>query len=224
MVAANGIYKLAVIGTVAGQQHIHTLHFRATTDPDGVLMDEDTWQTDLVNQWRTAAGVQYRALFHTTALPVQSHQVRKVCGSVPLPAGVDVAEPGATSAGTGSSSEYNSEALAPWLATVTTHRTALAGRRYRGRSFIGGLHEASVIGAVVQAVRITTLTAYYDALRAAFITPLEVDTPRKLFVYSKRQIELFPSTPCQNSGADVRTFQVRDQLATMKSRKAGSGI
>jgi hypothetical protein len=224
VVAANGIYKLAVIGTVHGQQHIHTMHFRSTLDPDGLLKEEDVWMTDLIATWSAAPQTAYRACFPTSTTPVQSYQVRKVCGSVPLPAGIDAGAAGGGVPGTGTGGLGLGDAAAPWLASVVTERTGLAGRRYRGRFFLGGLTEGVLTGAVVGVDRTNPTTAYCAALTAAFITPTETSTDAKLFVYSRVQALEFPGGTCQSFGADVRSFQVRDQLASMKSRKAGSGI
>lgn len=221
MVAANGIYKLAVIGTVYGQQHIHTLHFRSTLAGSSVGMAEDVWMADLISSFQGAPTTAYRALFPLGSTPVELFQVRKVCGSTPLPAGVDQAQPGAASGGTVNPGA--SEPLAPWLASVTTVRTALAGRRNRGRFFIGGMLENQVNGALLLAPILDALTAYADALRAAYVAPLETAVNRKAFVYSRTQAGVV-GTACQNAGADVTSYQVRNQLATMKSRKAGSGI
>jgi hypothetical protein len=220
MVAANGIYKLAVIGTVQGQQHVHTLHFRSTTDPDGLARAEDDWQSNLINLWQGAPMTAYRAIFYTADSPVQQYQVRKVCGSLPLPAGVDEAEAAGSILGTRTG---GTQPLAPWLAQVVTIRSALAGRRYRGRNFLGGLDENDVGGAVISVGRTNLVDAYYNALVAAFITPLEVDVEARLFVYSRVQSGV-PGTQCQNAGSDARGYQSRTALATMKSRKAGSGI
>jgi hypothetical protein len=224
MVAPNGIYKLAVIGTVAGQQHIHTLHFRSTVGGPAVGSAEDFYMQELITAWQTAARTAYRNIFTTDHLPVQTYQVRKVCGTLPLPAGLDEAEAGANQGGTINGAAVGAgEAAAPWLANVVTERTGLAGRRYRGRFFLGGLYEGFIAGAVVGAGRLTPTNAYAAALLGAFVTPAEATVLAKLFVYSRTQ-SLESGTQCQNAGADVRSFQVRDGLATMKSRKAGSGV
>jgi len=229
MVAANGIYKLAVLGTSQGQQHIHTLHFRSTVDPDGLLMSEDAWQAALVALWQGTPRTAFRNLFQASESPVQSYQVRKVCGAVPLPAGLDVAESVGNQNGTQGLPE--GDALAPWLAQVVTLRSALAGRRYRGRSFIGGLREENVLISTITGARTTRMTAYADALRTVFVTPADADIEAKLFVFSRLLANGDPTrvppvlpVACQDAGANVTTLQVRDQLATMKSRKQGSGI
>lgn len=223
MVAVNGIYKLAVIGTVNGQQHIHTLHFRSTAAGGAVGLTEPAFMQDLVTVWKGTPAAAYRAMFKDTFNPVQLFQVRKVCGSLPLPAGLDQAQTPGQTAGTGAGLPFTDDPLAPWLAQVVTERTALAGRRNRGRFFLGGLQEGQVTGAAILGPRITLVQNYVDALAAAFVTPLETAKNQAQFVFSRTQAAV-PLVECQNAGADVVTMQVRDQLATMKSRKAGSGI
>lgn len=224
MPAANGIYKIAVIGTVAGQRHIHTLHFRSTLAGSAVGMAEDVYLADLLSTWQTGCRTAYRAVFSTSHAPVQQYQIRKVCGGVPLPAGSDVAESAGNQGGTiNTGAVGGGEEAAPWLASVVTERTALAGRRYRGRFFLGGLYEGFIQGADVVSTRVSTVQAYADALVATFVTPLETTVNGKLFVFSRTQ-SLVPGTQCQQAGADVRSLQPRTTLATMKSRKAGSGI
>jgi hypothetical protein len=224
VVAPNGIYKLSVIGTVTGQQHVHTLHFRSTAAGNAVGFTEPAYMQDLITVWTAGPGGPYRQLFGGVDNPVVLFQVRKVCGTLPLPAGLDVAQAGGSQAGTGVAGEFNGDKHAPWIAGVVTVRTSLSGRRNRGRFFIGGMYEAMSAQATLSAARITALTAYTTALNTAFVAPLETATNAKHFVYSLTQAKEFPATPCQNTGADVVSYQVRDQLATMKSRKAGSGI
>jgi hypothetical protein len=220
VVAVNGIYQLKVIGTVLGQQHIHSLHFRSTTDPDGVAMSEPAYQQGLIDAWQSAARTAYRGCFHDVSFPCQNYQVRKVCGSVPLPGGIDEAEAGGTTQGTRSPTTAG---LASWLAIVTTIRTAYAGRSYRGRFFLGGLDENDADGDQIVSGHVARVQSYVDTLTTAFVTPLDVDNPFRLFVFSRKLAE-GSGVACQNAGADAINFQVRTGLATMKSRKKGSGI
>jgi hypothetical protein len=225
MVAANGIYKLAVIGTAVSQQHIHTLHFRSTLAGNAVAMSETAFMQDLLDAWKGAPATAYRSMFNVATPCVQSFQVRKVCGTLPLPAGLDANQPGGSQNGTGAGGAFvgGSDFAASWLASVTTERSALSGRRYRGRYFIGGLLEGHIVQDAIQGERATNEQAYATALTAAFITPLETAVNYKLFVYS-RTAALIPGTECQNAGADVVSLVPRLKLATMKSRKAGSGL
>jgi hypothetical protein len=224
LVAANGIYKLAVIGTVATQQHIHTLHFRTTLNALAAGATEPEFMGSLIDLWSGTPMAAYRALFGSTDKPVEQFQVRKVCGDQPLPAGVDEANPAGSQAGTGVAGEFNGDAAAPWLASITTVRTALAGRRFRGRWFFGGLWEPMLSGSSVSSDRQNRMQTYCTNLDTVFMDPAApVNLPAVLFVYSKVQSQE-TGTQCQNAGADVTSFQVRPYLVTMKSRKIGSGI
>jgi hypothetical protein len=221
MVSVNGIYKVAVLGSSEGQQHIHTLHFRSTLNPTSVALAEQDYMRELLAEWQSGCRAAYRNLFRSFHSPCLSYQVRKVCGSTPLPAGVDITETVGNSVGTGP--DDGTGAMAPWLAQVTTIRTGLQGRRFRGRFFIGGLMEGNVAAATISAERNARTQAYADALLDTFITPADPSLVGKLFVWSRTESEE-DGVACQNAGADAVSFQVRDQLATMKSRKLGSGI
>jgi len=220
MVAVNGIYRLAVIGTVNGQQHVHTLHFKSTANTTALSATEPDYQQSLIDAYQSSCRDPYRQLFHPSSSPCQTYQVRKVCGSLPLPAGVDEGETAGNSTGTGAPI---GDMMAPWLAQVVTLRTGFIGRRYRGRNFIGGLFEQDVVGATIQTGRMSNAGTYYTALVTAFAPTSESTTAYRWFVFS-RTLSLEAGTACQDAGANVQSYTVRDQMASMKSRKLGSGI
>lgn len=224
MVSANGIYTLKVIGTVATQQHQHTMAFRTSADPTVLAYTEPAAMQAIITAWQAGPRSPYRQLFGGTDNPVQSYQVRKVCGTLPLPAGLDLAESAGNQAGTGVAGEYTGDTAAPWLASVMTLRTGYAGRRYRGRWYFGGLYEAMMLQSNVSTARQTAMTAYATSMTTAFINATDLSLPFHLFVYSKTIATEAPATPCQQTGADVTSFQARAYLCTMKSRKIGSGI
>jgi hypothetical protein len=223
----NGIYRLSIEGTAYGQMHVHTLHFRSTVDPDGLAMSENAYQQGLIDSWQSLARTLYRGIFNTAVSACQLYRVRKVCGSVPLPAGIDEAEVAGSILGTispGSAEE------APWLCNNVTWRTGFSGKSYRGRSFFGGMLVADHAGGTVSGGRITNTAAYCTALITNYVTPADVDTPYRLFVYSRTLAVGKPDADppvapvaCQLAGGDVTTFQTRTALASMKTRKAGSG-
>jgi hypothetical protein len=220
MVAANGVYKLAVIGTVLGQQHVHTIHFRSTASGNSVGFSEAAWQQDLIDTWQAGCRTTYRLLFNSSDRPCELYQVRKVCGSQPLPGGVDEGEQAPNIVG--SSVLKTGEASAPWLAAVVTTRTDFAGRRYRGRFFLGGLWESDFSGDSLASQAVTAITAYANALKTTYVDPLETGVNAKFFVFS-RLLSQMEGVACQNAGADIKSFSVQPKLATMKSRKVGSG-
>lgn len=226
MVMPNGIYSLAVIGTVSGQRHIHTLHFRSTVGGTGLTDTEAEFMAHIVTEWQTTPQAAYRAIFGGADSPILSFAVRKVCGDTPLPAGYDVAQPAGSQAGTGIAGDFNGDKQPAWLANVVTERTNFSGRSYRGRFYLGGLYETMTAGDSLTTGRVTTTQNYCDALLAKFVTPGEVTVHAKLFTWSYKLAHPKPGDPtysCQNQGGDVTSFQVRTAVATMKSRKAGSG-
>jgi hypothetical protein len=225
---ANGIYRLTVQGTVSGQMHVHSLHFRSTVAAASLLLTEPEYQQQLIDSWQSTARSLYRNLFHVGANPCEIYRVRKVCGSLPLPAGIDEAEVAPNIAGSVASLGTPG---APWLASTMTWRTAFSGRSYRGRSYFGGLGSDLYATSTIGTLRVDAMAAYGNALLAAYVTPGDVSTPYRLFIYSPtlangKPDEVPPVAPvaCQAAGGDVTTFQTRNVLATMKSRKAGSGL
>src|SRR5918992_1239699 len=111
----NDTYELAVIGTVNGQQHIHTLHFRST--------DGSQEADGLADDWQTGMSALHRALFQTSDLPVELVRANKVCGSTPLPGPHEVAVVGAARQGTRSS---GGAALPSFTALVVREKGELA--------------------------------------------------------------------------------------------------
>lgn len=220
MVAVNGIYRLSILGTSLGQQHVVTHHFRSTLAGNAVALSEPAFQQALIDSWQANARTEYRAVFSSSDSPCQLYQVRKVCGALPLPAGIDETESAGSIAGTASKT---GEALMPWLAQNVTWRTANAGRSYRGRTYFGGLWEQDTAVATVGAGRMNSVAAYCAKLKVTYIDPLETAVDWKLFVFS-RVLSVRPGFECHQAGADVTNYQTRDQVASMKSRKAGSGL
>lgn len=206
----NDTSQLAVRGTVGGQTHVHTLHFRATTDlstEQGII---DTWQASC----RTA----YRALFKSPDEPVQLLTARQVCGSVPLRAPVEESEVAGSRVGTLAS---GSDLAPPHDAVVTSLRTALAGKSHRGRSYLGGILDDNQTAGIISAGYKTLIEAYYNTLLATFVGG-GVGNVWRWAIHS-RVLAAVPGTQCQDSSSPVTTFIVRSEVGTMRSRKIGHG-
>jgi hypothetical protein len=208
--AINDTTQLAVRGIVAGQDHVHTLHFRHMALPP------DSEQA-LIDEWQAGCRTAYRAAFITFDSPVITLTARQVCGTVPLRAPVEETEAVGNQPGTRTPS---GDRLAPWLASVTSERTALAGRSRRGRYYLGGLIEADIVMADLQSAYLTLVQAYATALLTVF-GPAGTSANFKLAVHSSKLAA--QGLQCQDSSTLVNGLIVRSPLATMKSRKAGSG-
>jgi len=208
--AVNDTVRLDVVGTANGQQHIHTLHFR--------YQEVTSTEQGLIDSWQSIGRTAYRGLFATTDPVVTLLRATQVCGSVPLRAPVEEAELAATQFGTVS---WGGDPAPSWLAAVISWRTASAGRSRRGRSYLGGVYEAAIVGNNITSTYSTKLATYRDALLAAYTVGGTV-AGYKLVVYS-RKLASVPGTQCQDSSTLITSAVIDDPLGSMKSRKPGSG-
>lgn len=208
--AVNDTAQLSVQGLVGGENHVHTLHFRA--------VDALANEQGLIDAWQLNARTAYRAIFKTTDSPVQTITAAQVCGAVPLRAPVVETEAVGNIAGT----EGNdiSQSLPSFVAAVFSVRTALSGKSRRGRFYIGGLTEGGTDVNMVGGVG-NRLQAYITALANNFISP-NAASGWVLVVHS-RKLAAVPGTQCQDSSTLVTNIILRSQLGTMRSRKVGHG-
>jgi hypothetical protein len=216
-VATNDTLQLSVIGFVANQQHVHTLHFRH-------ILPNMT-DLELAEDYRDNVLPSYRAMFNTTDTPAEVIRVQQVCGSLPLRAAAEVAPPnilGTYDANGASIGDW----MAPWLASYATVKTALGGRSRQGRFYLGGLNEAWVNGAALntlaQGSGRTQRQATYITALGRYITA-GAWTANSIMVVHSHKLASVANTQCQNSSTPVTSIINRTVLATMKSRKAGHG-
>jgi hypothetical protein len=215
--AANDTVQLSIKGTVSGQMHVHTLHFR--------LMNAGINEQLLAEDWNTNLGAIYRDIFVAVDNPLQLVTGAHVCGSVPLRASAEVT-PGA-SVGTRPNGG-NFQKQPSWLASQWSVRTALSGRSRRGRNYFGGIHEGDTIGndLVVNGTNQDTvfekLTAYRAALLGRYGDAGAQALAARLVVHSAK-LAAVAGTQCQDSSTLVNGIIIRTPVASMKSRKPGSG-
>lgn len=207
--AVNDTYMLSVRGTCGGTMHVHTLHFRETATVTG--------EAGLLTSWQGAPMTAYRAIFPTSQLPVQLIKAQKICGSVPLPASVEVIPAGGSQAGTRS---VAGDIMPSFMAACVTEKTALAGKRYQGRFFLGGMAEADCVGNSLQASLTTVINAYNAALMTAYGGGGGIDF--RLVVHSKANASQVGMN-CQGSSELVTSLVTIPFPTTMRSRKSGHG-
>lgn len=208
--SVNDTTQLAVQGTVGGQTHIHTLHFR--------YLDPTASEQGLIDLWQANARTAYRGMFSTNDSPVILLRASEVCGALPLRAPVEEAEAGGNQTGT---RVISAERLPSWLAAVVSERTAFAGKTRRGRFYIGGLFEDETTGNTLNSGYIAWVQAYVDAIMGTF-GPSGTSNLYRLVVYS-RKLASVPGTQCQDSSTVVTSMLVNANIGSMKSRKPGSG-
>lgn len=208
--AINDTAQLSVIGSVLGQEHVHTLHFRHT-GPGG---DESV----LIDEWQASARTAYRALFSTVDQPAIRYVGRQVCGTIPLRAPDEETEVPATAFGTRTTA---TDPLSPFMAAVFSVRTASSGRSRRGRFYVGGIYEGDQSGGNLTSAYQTLMGAYVTALLGAF-GPSGTSGQFRMVVHS-RLLAAVPGQLCENSSTLVTGILARPVLGTMKSRRPGSG-
>lgn len=204
------VVQLSVIGQALAQQHIHTLHFRFRT---GSAADGD-----LAADWFAGCGTAYRGIFQIADHVIQRIVVRQVCGTGSLRAAYEDTISAAN--GQGTRTNYT-QSMPPWVATVTSERTAIAGKRYQGRFFLGGMSEADQDGGNVDPAHVARVEAYTATLFPLFVNP-NSNVDYTLVVWSEK-LRSLPGSSCLSSSTSVSNFLTRTALATMKSRKVGSG-
>lgn len=227
----NDVWLLTVQGMVTETMHVHTLHFRENAgESSGV---------DLITAYTAAPLTAYRGMFSQYTFPVQLIRAQKVCGSVPLPSANELAY--ATAAQGGTRNTTSQDPMPAYVAALVNERGSLAGRRYRGRFFIGGLHEIDCIGNTLQPTYLAMVQAYINALKAAFVTP--AIPPWRLFAFSnlladgdpfhtrrnpnpppERIADPVAAVSCELAGSDVADLIVSTRPTTMRSRKLGHGL
>jgi hypothetical protein len=207
--AINDVWQLSVKGTVLSQEHIHTLHFR---DKTGLAAP-----TAIITVWQATCRTTYRGMFGSGDLPVVTHTVRQVCGTPPFAASGEATEPGGTQAGTRAMS---GDGAPSWLARCISWRTAYAGRRFRGRSFIGGMFESMMSGNELTAGETTIMDAYVAAVIGAF-GPSGSSADWAAVVYSQTARDAGSS--CSTAASQIAAGLSRTAIASMRSRKPGHG-
>jgi hypothetical protein len=229
--ATNDVWQLTVKGFVHGSDHIHTLHFLEVAGP---LLG-----TDLLTSYTGAPLTAYRALFAPAATPVQQIEARKVCGAVPLPApSIHVPASGSQ---VGTRSGMSGQMVASYEAALVNEKGSLAGRRYSGRFFIGGLYQSDTYGNDIQSAYLTLLDGYLAALRTAYMLP-SGGLAWRLFAFSSllangdplhtrrnpvpggaRIADPVTAVSCEQAGSFVMQLVASTRATTMRSRKLGHG-
>jgi len=153
-------YRLSLVGLWQGTLHVNAFHFRQREDTPG-----ETPNTRLINDWNTHMMDVYRGMF-TPAFTITQENVYVAKGS-PENLSVETAFIGRYALG--------SEPLPTQVASVTTWLTGIAGRRFRGRSYIGGLTEQQVDSQVIDSFYRSAVDIFANRLVNTFpgVTPFD---------------------------------------------------
>jgi hypothetical protein len=209
-VTTNDCVQLTVAGTVQTVAHLHTLHFR--------LLDNTVDEQGLIDAWQANCRTAYRAAFYPVDNPCELYTARQICGSTPLRAPVEEPEAAGSKAGTNPGAGGTN---APgWLARVVSVRTAVGGRRARGRFYLGGLRQPDFDGPNLTSGQIALVQAYCDTLMSTFVTG-SATSGYMLVVHSRKNLDA--GLTCVQSSLGVVGFIVRSALGTQRSRRLGHG-
>lgn len=210
------IYELAIHGTVLGQKHVSTLHFRQVV---AVPVPAPGGQA-LIDDWQSGCQASYRAMFNNTpasAVAVAEIQAHHVAGAGPLLATVieAVASPGGNGTRVG-----GSQPLPSSFCAVAAYRSALASKRFRGRGFFSGLEEADNDSNTLQASYTGLLNTYLAAVLATF-GPAAGAPQFRWVVFSRA--ELAATGVPANAVQDVLSYAIRGVPHWLRSRSPGHG-
>lgn len=208
--ALNTTWMLSVIGTVGNCQHIHTTHYQVKN----VAADSG----NLISAWLGAPYTAYRAMFCNEDNPTSLLKQVAVCGALPLPAGTEVSQVPGPASGTRAAGAQREPSF---VAASVREMTALAGRSYRGRFFIGGLQDGDVVLNDLAGAYITLVNAYNTALMATF-GPAGSNANWALVVHSRKIAAT--GADCTASATLVTSLTTSSRVTTMRSRKLGHGI
>lgn len=113
------------------------------------------------------------------------------------------------------------ELLPPQSAQVLTWRTALAGRSYRGRTYLSGYGTLEQVGGVWTAGHMTSINGQATAFLARYNAATGVYAHWGLCVISRQLNGVVRVTPV---GTDVTAYQARSTVYTQRRREVGVGI
>lgn len=200
------VYELVVTcqETATSTYIINVFHFRAVT--------AGCTATSLIVDWRTNVETAQRAIMSSGA-----NIVRYECFNL-IPYSTDWAEQRVTLAGTGGSTP--TAALVAW---ITTWRTTLPGRRYRGRTYWGPISTSFMLGGKINGA---TTSGPFWALPNAILTrygATGTSPDTRIGVWSRVNGNQHP--PHSPAGfTQIVSFTVQPNLGSMGTRRLGRGM
>lgn len=159
-------YRLSLVATISGTLHVNTFHFRQRIDTPG-----ETPNTVLINQWKSIMEDVYRGLFPA----LWNFQEYGVFVSTGSPENLAVA------ASFGGRRFTGGAGLPLQNAAVITWLTGIAGRRFRGRSYIGGLGIQDISNQELTPLYLSSL----DIFAYRLVNQMRNDSAFDPVVYSK---------------------------------------
>lgn len=206
MSAPGDIYEFVITiqETNTSTYILNVMHFKAITS--------GCTATSLITDWRTNIETLHRATIASAANIVRYHAFNLV------PFSTDFAEQRVNVTGTAGAG-----LLAPIVSWITTWRSALPGRRYRGRTYWGPMTTSASIGGKLNA---STTAGTYFALPNGILTrygATGVSADTRIGVWSR---VLGNQSPPHNAAGftQITSFTVQANLGSMGTRRIGRGM
>lgn len=182
------IYRVALHGTAGGQTCINVWHVSAGEGEHSNIALQ--WENVVKTDWLNALSDHYTlSQIVVTELATATQHTRALGGS---------------------GAQVLSDMLPPQVAAILSWRTAQVGRRYRGRTYVGGICEGDQAEGTITAglkTRLTTVASLLsDDWPASFTGTL--------VIYHKDS----------NAVSLINSFVVRDYLYTQRRRTIGRGV
>lgn len=208
------VARLAVEGTLNGSQVVNVFHYVKTGNPNPTLSLADL--ADLCGQWQFNCQSSYLAFMsneytlnrysaRTVLAPVQ---ISELVPGTPQPQGASLVD-----------------ALANQTAAIVTWRTAYAGRRYRGRSYLPGTNDNELVNGRFNAGAIALFDTWANEARSFASSD---DLTWDLVILSDPD-GLLPATMVPGAGQVAPTWDYvishvsRDIPGTQRRRRIGVG-
>jgi hypothetical protein len=154
--AVDDIVRLDLVGTVSGHEIITSHHFG--------YLDALSNDADLIDTWQTAGETLWRALFPSTYTFAEIRATQVWPGPLDSLRGPTTESPNVA----GTSTQFAGQQTPVWFAQEVTQGTARRGRRRQGRFFVWVPNEAAFNGDTLDGGQVSAVSAYRDALFAAF--------------------------------------------------------
>lgn len=199
--AVNDVYRLALVGSLFNQQIVNVLHYQLTADPTLSFSAQS-----LVNMWTAAITPTWRATV------VDSYIFDHVACTKLHPVGP------ATIIAPFAGGTIGLRALPPLpcnVAASITKRTALIGRRHRGRMALAGLANADNVVGLLSPTAFGLIQTLANALENPLAGP---DGDARPVVWT-RHVDVLPA----NSATPITDMEPQTTVRVQRSRTVGLG-
>jgi hypothetical protein len=161
------ICQLSIIGTAHSVQVVNVFHFEAAQTLEATLTSDQVAQVaagDLADAWLTNLKTPWLAC-HTNSYNLQMVRAQVLERPGTFRHRLTPVERPTSGAGTITSGTPSAEAV---VSAVIRWRTPIAGKSYRGRSYVGPVPTAWIAGGLLAAAGVTAYTGYITPYMAEY--------------------------------------------------------